>query len=82
MLIDRLTELGFQVHTPSQAERHAGIISFAHPKMNSADIQEELAEEGVFCALRGGNIRFSPHFYTPQHHLQQTLEWLRSMTES
>jgi hypothetical protein len=37
---------------------------------------EMLAKENVFCALRGGGIRFSPHFYTPRKRLFKALELL------
>jgi len=29
--------------------------------------------QGVICAPRGGGIRFSPHFYTPQQVLDRAI---------
>jgi hypothetical protein len=41
-----------------------------------------LQDAGVFCALRGGGIRMSPHFYTPLEQIEKTLifidDWLSS----
>jgi selenocysteine lyase/cysteine desulfurase len=76
-LIENLTTQGHCIATPSEAERFAGIVSFSHPERDSSEIHAELTQKGVFCALRGGNIRFSPHFYTPREQLEQTLGWLR-----
>ncbi|HBZ99729.1 MAG TPA: aminotransferase, partial [Pseudomonas sp.] len=33
----------------------------------------------VVCALRGGGIRFSPHFYTPQRVIDETLALLHEL---
>lgn len=81
-LMGNLESLGYRVVTPSQPERYAGIVSFDHPEIDSSAIHAELTNKGVFCALRGGNIRFSPHFYTPQQQLEQTLDWLTAATSA
>jgi len=31
------------------------------------------------CAQRGGGIRFSPHFYTPEHVIDETLGLLHDL---
>jgi selenocysteine lyase/cysteine desulfurase len=77
-LIERLSSMGMTIHTPVTAERHAGIVSFSHPNKESSILFEHLSESGVFCALRAGRIRFSPHFYTPREKLEQALELLSS----
>lgn len=75
-LIDKLTSIGMNVVTPSDPLRHAGIVSFASPDGDNAAIFENLLAAGVFCAYRRGNIRFSPHFYTPRHKLEHALRLL------
>ena len=75
-LIDGLTALGMRVATPTEPERHAGIVSFLSPGQDNKVLFEHLLTEGVFCAFRSGSIRFSPHFYTPRHKLEQGLNLL------
>lgn len=75
-LIRQLQKLGFYLKTPDDPERHAGIVSFSHPagSKETEMLHKRLTEANIFCALRGGNIRFSPHFYTPRAQLEQTME--------
>jgi selenocysteine lyase/cysteine desulfurase len=72
-LLERLAGAGMQLKTPLNAARHAGIVSFAHPHRDNQALFEGLLEKGVFCALRGGYIRFSPHYYTPRSLLEQAI---------
>ena len=62
--------------TPTSVSRHAGIVSFDIANNNNQDIYEKLMQRGVICALRGGGIRFSPHFYTPKYVLDRALDIL------
>ncbi|GAB6067543.1 aminotransferase class V-fold PLP-dependent enzyme [Methylothermus subterraneus] len=57
--------------TPPQ--RHAGIVTFSPLACPPAALYAKLRQEGVICALRGGGIRFSPHFYTTQAELDKAL---------
>jgi cysteine desulfurase / selenocysteine lyase len=77
-LMEALGQLGYLLATPLNQTRHAGIVSFRHPQEESTDLFDYLRENGVFCALRNGNIRFSPHFYTPRQQLERSLELLES----
>lgn len=77
-LMEALGTLGYLQETPLNQSRHAGIISFRHPVEESTGLFEYLRENGIFCALRNGNIRFSPHFYTPRQQLNHSLELLES----
>lgn len=79
-LFDGLKTMGYTIVTPTATGRFAGIVSFNHPDIASDRIHAKLDENGVFCALRGGNIRFSPHFYTPRHHLERALHLLKPET--
>ena len=54
--------------------RYGGIIVFRHKKIPSAQLYRYLMQHRVLCALRGGGVRFSPHFYTPLEHLQQAIK--------
>ncbi|EDN65024.1 hypothetical protein BGP_6245 [Beggiatoa sp. PS] len=35
---------------------------------------QQLREQGIICAQRGGGIRLSPHFYTPPEKLDQAIQ--------
>ncbi|MGM0593364.1 MAG: aminotransferase class V-fold PLP-dependent enzyme [Pseudomonadota bacterium] len=80
-LSDALSQRGMLVCPPAALARRAGIISFSHPDGSAAteQLQQQLEKNGVFCALRGGNIRLSPHFYTPRAHLTRTLALIDSV---
>ncbi len=77
-LMEQLIKLGYLLATPRHASRHAGIVSFRHPVHESAAVFDHLRENGVFCALRHGDIRFSPHFYTGREQLDRSLKLLES----
>ena len=68
----------YELITDTTAGRFAGIVTFRHRSANQALLHDYLTEHNVFCAPRGGGIRFSPHFYTPQSQLQRALEILAS----
>lgn len=67
--------------TPREVERYAGIVSFRHRKIESASLHRYLYEQGILCAHRDGNIRFSPHFYTSRFHLDQAIHSIKSWTK-
>jgi len=72
-LIDNIINCGGVILSRREPERRAGIITF---RFDGEDIKaryRHLQENGVICALRGGGIRFSPHFYTPEAVLQRAL---------
>lgn len=66
----------FQLVTPTAEHRHAGIVTFRPVQEPPESLFEMLGREQVICALRGGGIRFSPHFYTPRKRLFTALELL------
>ena len=56
-----------QLVTPAEAERHAGIVTFRHRKLDAQGhtaLYRSLMKAGVICAHRAGGIRLSPHFYS------------------
>ncbi|MCW8157296.1 aminotransferase class V-fold PLP-dependent enzyme [Stutzerimonas stutzeri] len=79
-LAQGLTKLnGIETISPVQAERRSGIITFRLEGWKNAELFERLKAEQVVCAMRGGGIRFSPHFYTPERVVEETLALLRDM---
>lgn len=69
---------GVQLLSPTAPERRAGIVTFTFRGMDNAWLHGELMKAGVICAARGGGIRWSPHFYTPQVVLDRALQVLRA----
>jgi selenocysteine lyase/cysteine desulfurase len=64
-LIVLLDENNASILSSREPERRAGIVTFKMPGLSSEALFRHLQATGVICALRGGGIRFSPHFYTP-----------------
>lgn len=62
--------------SPADSDRHAGIFTFRKTGADMAAMYQWLVDKGVVCALRGGGIRLSPHFYTPRAQLDQLLAWM------
>ena len=67
---------GLRFVTPEEPARHAGILSFRIAGVDMDRLHRELMQDGVICALRGGNLRFSPHFHTRTDNLDMAVERL------
>ena len=52
----------------------SGIVIFRHRTVANEVLYSYLQENGVVCALRGGGIRFSPHFYNTFEEINRALE--------
>ena len=72
---------GARILSPTTPERRAGIVTFIFEGMDNTSLYKQLMEAGVVCAARGGGIRWSPHFYTPQGVLDQALKILRDVLQ-
>ena len=77
-LIDLLRLLDdTELVTPRIEARRAGIVSFRRRGVDPQALFRHLTGRGVVCALRGGAIRFSPHFYTPEETLTRAVGYVR-----
>lgn len=72
-LIDNLIDGNAIILSETTPGRRAGIVTFERPGIDSRCLHQYLQDNGVICALRGGGIRFSPHFYTPETALERAL---------
>ena len=72
---------GAQILSPGAASRRSGIVTFRLAGWNNAELFERLKAEQVVCAQRGGGIRLSPHFYTPEQVIEQTLGVLHGLAK-
>lgn len=70
---------GVQLLSPADASRRAGIITFHLDGWENQALFEHLKAEQIVCALRGGGIRFSPHFYTRSEVIDETLAVIRRL---
>ena len=68
---------GVTILSPTHSQRHAGIFTFTIGAANEA-LYQHLVNRGVVCALRGGGLRFSPHFYTPDAKLDTLAQWVEA----
>jgi len=77
-LIDGAKANGFELLSPEPPARlsHIAAISVGDRATN-LDAHRKLAEAGVDVALRGGNLRFSPHLYNSTDEIDFALEVLR-----
>ncbi len=72
---------GATLITNTENNRYAGIVTF---KLLAKDdeyhqrLYHFLMENKVMCAYRAGGIRFSPHFYTPEHVMKTAITILES----
>lgn len=70
---------GIETLSPGQTERRSGIVTFRLEGWTNAVLFERLKTEQVVCAQRGGGIRLSPHFYTPERVIDETLGLLHDL---
>jgi selenocysteine lyase/cysteine desulfurase len=79
-LMNRLAALpGIEVSSRTEMERRSGIVSCRPLNHGAGDLYRSLLEHRVSCALRHGQIRFSPHFYQDRQVLSGLLELLESL---
>ena len=72
---------GARILSPTTPERRAGIVTFTFQGIDNTTLHKQLMDAGVVCAARGGGIRWSPHFYTPQPVLDKALRILRELLQ-
>lgn len=65
--------------TPAASDRRSGIVAFQVIGSEQQELYKRLMQNRVICALRGGAIRFSPHYYTSMNKLDNTLDILTSI---
>lgn len=59
--------------TSRQNRLKSGIVTFKHRTVANEELYKHLQKNGVVCALRGGGIRFSPHFYNTFEEIDRAL---------
>lgn len=70
-LIDGLQSMtGIHVTSRTDDERRSGIVAFTHDRFDPNEIYRGLQRQGVSCAMRGGAVRLSPHYYQGERELE------------
>ena len=73
-LVEHLQRLDdIEILSPTKDSRRSGIVLFRKAGIDSEALYRHLKQHGVICALRGGGIRFSPHFYTPEDKIDRAV---------
>ncbi|AVD84206.1 aminotransferase class V-fold PLP-dependent enzyme [Pseudomonas sp. SWI6] len=70
---------GVCLHTPAASQRRAGIVTISLKGRPSTELYQALSAERTICALRGGGVRFSPHFYTDERLIDETIQQVRRL---
>jgi selenocysteine lyase/cysteine desulfurase len=77
-LFERIQSLpGLELITSPRPGRYGGIITFRPLSKDVNSLYEDLTRHSIVCALRGGGIRLSPHFYTPYDQLNSVIELIQ-----
>ncbi len=77
-LSERIDREKYQILTPLDATQRAGILTVKPRAKEAKELFRQLLEQDILCAHRGGGVRFSPHFYTPNAYLDKALECLQA----
>ena len=76
-LIDQLgAQSDIEILSSNEHKRRSGIVLFRKTGADTEALYRYLQQHGVVCALRGGGIRFSPHFYTPRDRIDRAVSLL------
>ena len=71
--IERLQEIGIHPILEScERENLSGIISFKHEK--ASHILDELKIKEIYCSVREGMVRLSPHFYNTKEEIDKVVD--------
>ena len=54
-------------------QRRSGIVTFSHRQIEPTQLHQQLMQQRVICACRGGGVRFSAHFYNDLDRIEQAV---------
>lgn len=70
---DALETKGYRIFSPRDDAQRAGIVMFGHPDYENDALLAALKQAGVEAAIRGGKVRFSPHFYNTDEEIDRAV---------
>ena len=65
-----------EILSPNEEHRRSGIVLFRKTDTDTESLYRHLQAHKVICAMRGGGIRFSPHFYTAEDSIDSAISLL------
>jgi len=72
----KLEEKEYRVVSPRTDSQRAGLVMFKHRTLPNETVMQALTDAKVAAADRGGNLRFSPHFYNTREEIDRAVEAL------
>ena len=73
---EALDKRGCEVTSPREDASRSGLVMFRHPSRANEDVLQVLTDAGVTAAVRGGRVRFAPHFYNTPEEIDRAVEAL------
>jgi cysteine desulfurase/selenocysteine lyase len=67
---------GYLVDSPDTDSDRAGIVMFHHPEHTCEAVSQALIAAKINVAVRGGRVRFAPHFYNTEDDIDRALDAL------
>jgi len=69
ILFSELKRKGFEILTPEELDRRAGIVTF-RKEGDMKELHERLKNSNIITSLRNNAIRVSPHFYNTEEEIE------------
>ena len=73
---EKLDAKGYHVVSPREDPQRAGLVMFQHRALPNESVLQALADAKVAAAVRGGSLRFSPHFYNTGEEIDRAVDAL------
>ena len=73
---EALARKGYTVTSPQDEAHRSDIVMFHHPTLPNDAVMQSLEAAGVVAAVRGGRLRFAPHFYNTEEEIDAAVEAL------
>jgi selenocysteine lyase/cysteine desulfurase len=77
-LIKKINNQNFEIITPLERNKRAGIVSFRKINTDSMTLFNKLKENNIVCSLREDHLRIAPHFYNTTEEINRLIELLFS----
>ena len=72
----KLEAKNYHVVSPRADKDRAGLVMFKHRELPNGAVMQALTDANVAAADRGGNLRFSPHFYNTRGEIDRAVDAL------